>query len=605
METDLENSATLGNIVFEEKINKSGSSGEESRAFIQINKGENQSHIKQEEDSSKLPSPNKKDVPTILIKEHQIESAKAKMGEVKEENERLKLLLSQIVKDYQSLQMRFLYILQQEEAKKSTKAAPSHQENEESDIISLSLGRNSGSEPKKEKKNISSNLVSNGKEDEKPNGNEGLTLGLECKFDPPGSTEVEKNPSSETSLGKPEEEEPTEVCQPSKILKTVRNRDEEDASEQMQLKKARVSVRARCDTPTMNDGCQWRKYGQKIAKGNPRPRAYYRCTVAPTCPVRKQVQRCAEDMSILITTYEGNHNHPLPLSAKAMASTTSAAASVLQSQSSSSQPGLGTSVSAPSTSTSSAANLHGLNFNFAQNSRPYQFYFPNSSISTCNSHPTITLDLTAPANYSYFSRFSNVPRCSSTCLNFSSSPSSSLEGFNPQTSWNTSHLTFGAFPNHKNSFIGSLNILGRQPPQQHLYQSCMQMTNPTRTHQQSLSETITAATKAITSNPNLIRSALAAALTSFVGNGGGVPRGNHSGSEGKWGESLRQKTAHPAAVENEVGCASSYIGKCSCMNPHQQQPKQGSLLLFPTSLPFPTSKSASDPPPPNNSNHIK
>ncbi|XP_021299604.1 probable WRKY transcription factor 61 isoform X2 [Herrania umbratica] len=568
-----------------------------------LSSGEHQREIKQEDDRSKPPSPSKKDS-TIIKEEDQLESAKAKMGEVKEENGRLKLLLSQVMKEYQSLHMRFCDILQQEEeAKKSTERAPSYQGNEEPDLVSLSLGRSSGTESKKEEKK-SSNLSTNGKEDEKPNGNEGLALGLECKFEPTGSTE--KNPSPETNFGKQEEEEPTEIWPPSKILKTVRSGDE-DAAELMQLKKAaRVSVRARCDTPTMNDGCQWRKYGQKIAKGNPCPRAYYRCTVSPTCPVRKQVQRCAEDMSILITTYEGNHNHPLPLSATAMASTTSAAASMLQSQSSSSQPGLGTSVSAPN-STSSAANLHGLNFNFSQNSRPYQHYFPNSSISTTNSHPTITLDLTAPANSSYFTRLSNAPRYSSTCLNFSSSPSSSLEGAinNPQTSWNTGHLNFGSLSNHKNSFFGPLNNLGRQPAQEHLYQSYMQMTSQTP-HQQPLSETITAATKAITSNPSF-RSALAAALTSFVGNGGGVPiLDKHSENEAKWGESLPLNTAqHHAAVDNEVGCASSYLGKSSSMNSQQQQQKQGSLLLFPTnSLPFPASKSAPGPPA-DTSNQIK
>ncbi|KAI3728186.1 hypothetical protein L6452_16818 [Arctium lappa] len=59
----------------------------------------------------------------------------------------------------------------------------------------------------------------------------------------------------------------------------------------------------------VKDDYQWRKYGQKVTRDNPSPRAYYKCSFAPTCPAKKKVQRSVDDAGVLVATYEGEHNH--------------------------------------------------------------------------------------------------------------------------------------------------------------------------------------------------------------------------------------------------------------------------------------------------------
>lgn len=76
------------------------------------------------------------------------------------------------------------------------------------------------------------------------------------------------------------------------------------------ISRAYVRTEASDTSLIVKDGYQWRKYGQKVTRDNPCPRAYFKCSFAPSCPVKKKVQRSAEDQSVLVATYEGEHNHP-------------------------------------------------------------------------------------------------------------------------------------------------------------------------------------------------------------------------------------------------------------------------------------------------------
>ncbi|KAG2319736.1 hypothetical protein Bca52824_012949 [Brassica carinata] len=466
-----------------------------------------------------------------------LDSIKVEMEEAKEENRRLKSSLSRTKQEFEILQTQYNQLMAQHEHSNKFSPKGHHQHKDEDEdkertsereeLVLLSLGRRSKSPvpsgPTTNKEEKMKDFMEETDDDKRIN-EQVLSMGFEYKD--------LSNPNEKLEFDHNQEKTSLEVSNSNKIPSESGfgfkddgddHEDEEELLPQNIAKKTRVSVRARCETPTMNDGCQWRKYGQKIAKGNPCPRAYYRCTIAPSCPVRKQVQRCSEDMSILISTYEGTHSHPLPVSATAMASATSAAASMLLSGASS----------------SSAADLHGINFSLSSNSiTPKPILQPSPSSS---GHPTVTLDLTTSSSsqqpfLSMLNRFSappsNVSRAnnsySSTNLSFSNNTNTLMNWGGGVSNRNEQHRApYGNMSTHQQSPYQhmiqtraaglSFDTFGRSSSSSpHPTQNSLDHVNFKNiiTHQvQSLpAETI----KAITTDPNF-QSALATALSSIIG----------------------------------------------------------------------------------------
>ncbi|XP_048555556.1 probable WRKY transcription factor 3 [Triticum urartu] len=73
----------------------------------------------------------------------------------------------------------------------------------------------------------------------------------------------------------------------------------------------KIIVSTTSDVDLLDDGYRWRKYGQKVVRGNPHPRSYYKCTYQG-CDVKKHIERSSEEPHAVITTYEGKHTHDVP-----------------------------------------------------------------------------------------------------------------------------------------------------------------------------------------------------------------------------------------------------------------------------------------------------
>ncbi|KAL5547502.1 hypothetical protein UlMin_002733 [Ulmus minor] len=106
-----------------------------------------------------------------------------------------------------------------------------------------------------------------------------------------------------------------QVIEPEPKRRIKKGQLEDSGSPLRTGKKPKFVVHAAGDVGISGDGYRWRKYGQKMVKGNPHPRNYYRCTSAG-CPVRKHIETAVDNTSALVITYKGIHDHDMPVPKK-------------------------------------------------------------------------------------------------------------------------------------------------------------------------------------------------------------------------------------------------------------------------------------------------
>ncbi|KAK1293693.1 putative WRKY transcription factor 4 [Acorus calamus] len=131
--------------------------------------------------------------------------------------------------------------------------------------------------------------------------------------------------SDEDEVGDAEANE-VDDNEPDIKRRNIETRVTDQASSQRAVTEPRIIVQTTSEVDILDDGYRWRKYGQKVVKGNPNPRSYYKCTTVD-CKVRKHIERASTDPKAVITTYEGKHNHDVPASRNSTHNTANAVSS--------------------------------------------------------------------------------------------------------------------------------------------------------------------------------------------------------------------------------------------------------------------------------------